>query len=142
MRPAEKGPSLFKVIYLSVSTHGSSCPVLDFFQEAGCHQVAQLHVQVLLLSQYLSPMPGSQLLDLSEHCILLQHVLSQTLPHTSLALPLSSYMSLGELQSFLPRVKLPKPKPAESQALVPPTADPKKAKAAFKASPGHTCGDF
>lgn len=76
-RPAEKGPSLLKVIlFVRNSTHGSLCPVLDFFQETGCHHGIGANGPgpyiglALLLSQHTSP-TLSQLLDVSKQSALL-----------------------------------------------------------------------
>lgn len=94
--------------------------------------VVQLHAQALLLSQHQSSMPATGSVKTVSCC-----GMSQSLPHTSLASPLSSCMSLGKLQSFLPRVtNSPNPNQQNPRSsCLPQIGEANKAKAAFKAAP-------
>lgn len=105
-RPAEKGPSLFKVMYLSESVQmaplaqslmpGSWLPSgyrcqwpRSIYRPCYCHSIQASHQEARSwLCQNRVPSCS----------------MSQSLPPTSLASPLSCFTSLGKLQGFLPRV--------------------------------------
>lgn len=126
-RPAEKGPSLFKVMDLSESVHMAPLAQASiFFREAGCHQGigagGPAPCAGLLLSQHQSPVSGSQLLDQNRSTsALLQHVPEPASYQPGIATELLHV--LGKAARLPAKShKLSKPKPAEFQAPVPSTA--------------------
>lgn len=125
-RPAEKKPSLFKVTYLSESVHTTPLALaLTFFR--GCHQGigagGPAPCTGLPLSQDRSPESGSQLLDLSRQ----KHLSPPAACPGACLIPAWHRPQLPHVLGRAARLpaknhKLSKPKPAESQALVPSTA--------------------